>query len=107
MLNDHKMRWVFGPLEDGQHVASEYSIACEYPHILDGHALALCRMNAHQLAAARKDPRLTVLPSLHEHAQVPDHVADHHAHHGVQRGMKLHEMLLTLAKVHPNFEPEV
>ena len=107
MMNDHKFRWVFGPVDGNGHAAAEYSVACEYPMVINGRALAYCMMNAHQIAAARKDPRLTVLDSLHARSTVPDHVADHHAAHGVKRGMKMHDMLMELAKHHSNFEPEV
>ena len=103
---NHKIRWVFGPIVDGVHVARDYAVTCSWPMVVDGFALAYCQMNAHQLAAARKDTRLSVLPSIHAGECVPDPVADHHKEHGVKRGMKQHDMLIALAKFHSNFEPE-
>lgn len=105
MLNDHKYRWVFGPVVNNKHAAADYAIATETPMIFAGAALAYCVFNAHTLRAARKDPRLTVLPSLHSQEKIPDVVADHHAPQGVKRNMTMHDMLMQLAKVHSSYEP--
>jgi hypothetical protein len=107
MSQSHKCRWVFGPMLPGNiHAAAEYTIGCEYPIIVNGFALAHCTMNAHQLAAARQDPRLTVLPSLHSTAPVPANVVQHHADHGMVAGMSMHDALMKMARYHSNFEPE-
>lgn len=104
---NHKHRWIFSPLDKtGQPVAREYAIRSEHPFHHNGHALTLCMMNAHMLAAARQDPRLIVLPSIHERTAVHKRVTDHHAEHGAKEGMALHELLITLAKHHPGLEPE-
>ncbi|HTV07813.1 MAG TPA: hypothetical protein VMD97_02055 [Candidatus Aquilonibacter sp.] len=103
---DHKRRWVFGPVIDGMPVAMDYASSGEWPMIVDGYALTFCVMNAHQLRAARKDTRLTVLPSLHAGVAIPDSLADHHARYGLKRGMSLHDALCALAVHHHAFEPE-
>ncbi len=94
-----------GPVVNGKHAANDYVISCEWHMVVDGQALAYCIMNAHQIAAARKDPRLTVLSSIHAHEAIPDAIADHHKAHGVARGMTLHGMLMALSVYHSNFEP--
>jgi hypothetical protein len=104
--HDHKYRWVFGPVVEGKHAAGEYSLSCEFPYLFNGAGLAYCVMNAHQIAAARQDPRLIVLPSLHSTASVPDCVVDHHCEHGVTRGMTMHDFLVAMSVYHSNFEPE-
>lgn len=109
MINlHHKFRWVFSPIDavTGQPVAKEYAMRCEAPFHHDGHALAYCEMNAHQLEAARKDPRLIVLPSIHEPVCIHPRVLEHHAGHGAKPFMQLHELLGVMAKHHPGFEPE-
>lgn len=103
---NHKNRWVFGPVVDGMHAGNDYAIACSCPLVFDGFALAHCTMNAHQMAAARKDPRLTILDSIHSRSSIPDHVADHHEAHGATRGMATHELLLALSRHHHCFELE-
>lgn len=108
----HKKRWVFGPLDStGLPVAREYALQWNAPMHHNGHALTLCAMNAHQLASARQDPRLTVLESIHGgtvHAHVVDHHADLISHAGKFPGEKwsLHDFLVALAKHHHCFEPE-
>ncbi len=109
---NHKARWVFSPMVYNEKtrlttpLAAEYAVQWECPMPLNGQALVHCVMNGHQLAAARKDPNLVVLPSLHERAKVHPKVATHYAQHGVKGSMLLHEALIALAAHHPNFEPE-
>jgi len=111
MLLSHKSRWVFSPVvgtKAGEKpIAAEYAIKYEAPFIYQGMALTHCVMNAHQLAAAKANPQLIVLPSFYERAVVPAAVAKHHAAHGVKPTMLVHEALEALAKYHPNFAPEV
>lgn len=107
MLLDHKARWILSPVVNGRPVAADYAIQWEHPLAPEnGHVLIHCIMNAHQFRAARQDPRLKILGSLHGQDKIHDEVADHHAHHGVKRGMHVSEMLVQLAKMHPSFEPE-
>lgn len=106
----HKSRWIFSPLvisgDSEKPLASEYAVQWEAPMHFNGFALTHCVMNAHQLAAAKKNPHLVVLPSIYLRQPIPNEIADHHAAHGVKRGMLLHEALCALAAHHPNFEPE-
>jgi len=103
---DHKARWVFSPLVDDKPIASEYALQWEAPMHHDGFALVHCIMNAHQLAAAKRDPRLIVLPSVHAREKIHPKIAEHHSCHGLHCEMLLHEALCEMAKHHPNFEPE-
>lgn len=107
---NHKQRWIFSPLVmvDGreQPLAREYALLYEAPMHVAGFALTHCVMNSQQLAAAKKDPRLVVLPTVHARETIPAAVASHHAAHGVKPEMLLHEALSVLAAYHPNFEPE-
>jgi hypothetical protein len=111
MLLSHKSRWVFSPVvgtKGGEKpLAAEYAVQYEAPFIYQGMALTHCVMNAHQLAAARANPQLIVLPSLYERAVINPAVAKHHVAHGVTPTMLVHEALEALAKYHPNFAPEV
>jgi hypothetical protein len=106
----HKERWVFSPLLiiDGKEIplVHEYSLLYEAPMHYNGFALVHCVMNAHQLAAAKQNPHLVILPSTHCREAIPNELADHHESHGLKRGMLIHEALQELAKYHPNFEPE-
>lgn len=108
---NHKTRWIFSPLliVDGNEkpLAAEYALQWEAPMHHNGFALVHCTMNAQQLAAAKANPHLVVLPSIHFHQQIPHEIADHHEEHGLKRGMLLHEALCELARHHPNFEPEI
>jgi len=105
MILDHKRRWVFSPLgEPGAPLAAEYANQWEAPLHYNGFALVYCVMNAHQLAAAKQDPRLIVLDSLHLLTAIPDKVAAHHAAHGLAQGMTLAAALACLAKQHPSFD---
>jgi len=105
---DHKQRWVFSPLDErGLPAVRAHALRCSAPLHHNGYALTLCVMDAQQLAAARKDPSLIVCGSIHETAVIHEKIADHHAEYGAKRGMRLHELLLTLAKLHHGFEPEV
>lgn len=106
MKMSHKRRWIFGPVIDGRHVAADYSVAHEFPISIGGFALACCTLNAQQMHAARLDTRVTVMPSIHSADVIPAHVATFHAAYGVTPTMKMHDMLVTLAALHPNFEPE-
>ena len=46
MHQDHKRRWVFGPVVDHKHAAAQYTLSCEFPIVINGFALAYCVMNA-------------------------------------------------------------
>lgn len=107
---NHKERWIFSPLVPGESgekpLAAEYALQWEAPMYFDGFALTHCVMNAHQLAAAKLNPNLIVLPSIHAHERIHPRIAKHHAAHGLKAEMLLHEALEELAKHHPNFAPE-
>jgi hypothetical protein len=87
-------------------LVAEYSLTWEAPLIYQGFALTHCIMNAHGLAAAKADPKLVVLPSVHDRQPIDKTVAAHHAPLGVKPTMLLHEALEALAAHHPNFAPE-
>ena len=120
MHTDHKTRWVFGPMVPGTkpagapddwvvppvHAAQEYSLSCDWPCVFGENALAHCIMNAHQLAAARADPRLIVLQSIHAKMAIPAEVSDALAAYGVCPGMDLHDLLVCLSDYHAGFDPE-
>lgn len=106
MHQDHKRRWVFGPIIDGVHAAGEYSLSCEWPVNFNGVGLAFCVMNAHQLRAARQDARLVVLHSLHSSQPVPERVTTALSAYGAKHGATLHDLLCELSAHHHNFEPE-
>jgi hypothetical protein len=107
---NHKRRWVFSPMvsvgEEQKPLVAEYSLEWESPLIYEGFALTHCVMNAHQFAAAKKDPKLIVLPTIQARQPIDPKVAEHHAKLGVVAGMLLHEALEALAAHHPNFAPE-
>jgi len=106
---NHKARWIFSPMVEANGgsipLAAEYAVQYEAPFIYNGSALTHCVMNAHQFAAALKDPRLIVLPSIHRREPIHPRIAEHHAAHGLAPGMLLHEALEALSKYHPNFAP--
>jgi hypothetical protein len=107
---NHKHRWIFSPLvTNGKRetpYAAEYALLYEAPMHYNGFALTNCVMNAQQFAAASKDPKLIVLPSIHDRAVIPAELAAHHAVHGLTPTMLQHEALEQLSKYHPNFAPE-
>src|SRR6185437_6186104 len=81
-------------------VCRQYAQQYEAPWHHDGFALVLCKMDPTHLLAAQKDSRLHVFASIHEDPAVPDHIADHHAVHGVKRGQTLREALKELSRLH-------
>lgn len=114
MVN-RKQRWIFSPLEDvplpdGKTVqlpsCREYALAWAAPMHIGTHALVFCEMDLTQLRAAKADPRLIVCESIHHDDSIHNSIADHHAHLGAKRGMKLRDLLRTLAQTEPMFDLE-
>ena len=108
MYTDHKKRWILSPVKaTGEPLAADYCMTWEGFLLHEGKELVFCIMNAHQHAAAKADPRLVVMGSLHSSEPVHGAIAAHYAGHGVQAHHTVHDALRALAVHHPNLEPEV
>lgn len=106
-------RWIWSPLEDvPEHgwlpIAREYCLSFHAPqHFPCGYALVHCEMLHDHYLAALEDHRLIVLDDLHSHEVIPACIA---IALGPQYRVSLkdtvRQMLVKLAKHHPQYLPE-
>jgi hypothetical protein len=110
--HNHLWRWVFSQApESGSAVVRDFSTGSGYSELRHsltaGWTLVHCLMNVGQLAQAKKDPRMIVLPSLHDHdTEVHKDIVAAHKHLGAKDGMTTAQFLMKLAEFDPRFEPQ-
>lgn len=85
-----------------QAVVAEYTLRPpRIPLILpDAPSLCWCEMMRHQFEAAAKDPRLTILDSMHSTSPIPAKAAAALAKHGILPSHRPYDVLMALYQKH-------